>query len=132
MPAGAPKGNKNAEIWDEETSLKFFDDCIELANTKGDQDEYLYDFIGELARDVGQDKSVFNYLVEKFPQLQAKKSRLLSIIEANCFRNTKKGKIKEATGIVNLKSNYKWTDRADLAIGQSETNKPVEIKITMV
>lgn len=129
MPAGAPKGNKNAEIWDEETTIQFFEDCIQLAEIKGDQDEYLYDFIGELARDVGQDKSVFNYLVEKFPHLQAKKSRLLSIIEANCFRNTKKGKIKEATGIVNLKSNYKWTDRSDLLLGQSKDGEPLTVRI---
>ena len=32
-------------------------------------------------------------------------------MERNCYSNTKKGIIKEATGIVNLKSNHKWTDR---------------------
>ena len=32
-------------------------------------------------------------------------------LEAKCFKHAKKGIIKEATAIVNLKSNYKWTDR---------------------
>ena len=32
-------------------------------------------------------------------------------IETNCYSNTKKGIINTAVGIVNLKSNYNWTDR---------------------
>ena len=40
-------------------------------------------------------------------------NRILSNLEANCFSHSKKGEIKEATAIVNLKSNYGWTDRVE-------------------
>jgi len=112
MPAGAPKGNKNAEKWTEEEATVFFEDCIILAEQKDEtNDAYLYDFIGELARDTGHAKEIFSYLAKKFEHLEERRNRLLGIIEANCFNNTKKGKIKEASGIINLKSNYKWSDR---------------------
>jgi hypothetical protein len=37
--------------------------------------------------------------------------KIISNCETNCFSNSKKGNIREATAIVNLKSNHGWTDR---------------------
>jgi hypothetical protein len=76
-----------------------------------------YDFIGEVAKDLKQDKGVFDYLLEKFPQFSRLKTRIKNNCETNCFRNSKKGKINTAIGIVNLKSNHGWTDRADVTSG---------------
>lgn len=103
----APKENKNAEKWDFETSKSFMDSAIVLSE---DED---YDFIGEVAKDLGYDKGVFDYIIEKFPQLKHLKSRIKNNCEVNCFRNSKKGKINTAIGIVNLKSNHGWTDRVE-------------------
>ena len=107
---GARKGNKNAEVWSLKEAQELFDKALELST----QDDY--DFIGEIARDLGTYRDVFTYLVSKFSELEDLYSRILSNLEANCFSHIKKGKIKEASGIMNLKSNFRWTDRQDHTI----------------
>ena len=121
----APKGNKNAEKWTLIESKKLFDTAIELANQKEiitmrtgsttwEQTQYKYDFIGEVAKKLGTcHQMITQHLPERFPSLQRLKTQLINNLEANCYVNTKKGMIREATGIVNLKSNHKWTDRID-------------------
>src|SRR5690606_2091790 len=105
MGVGAPLNNTNAEKWDKDTAYSFFEAAIELS----EKDEY--DFIGEVAKDMKQDKGVFDYLVEKFPELKKHKERIKNNCEVNCFRNGKKGNIVSALSIMNLKSNHGWTDR---------------------
>jgi len=109
--AGAPEGNKNAEKW---TKLEA-ETLFEKALSKSTIDEY--DFIGEIARDLNICRQTFDYLSRKFPSLKDVHNKILSNLEANCFSHSKKGKIKEATAIVNLKSNYGWTDRTDIKSG---------------
>jgi hypothetical protein len=118
---GAPYGNKNAEKWTFKKAVQLYRDAIELTK---EQETYLHngnkvtgykhDFIGEVARELGTFHLIFAHLVDRFPQLQRLKSELDNNIESNCYFNTKKGIIKEATGIVNLKSNWKWTDRSQI------------------
>jgi hypothetical protein len=105
----APKGNTNAEKWTLKESIKFFDKAVELS------DKLDYDFIGEVAKDLKQDKGVFDYLVEKFPNkgFNKLKRRIKYNCEVNCFRNAKKGDIIPSLAIMNLKSNHGWTDRVD-------------------
>lgn len=101
----APIGNKYAEKYDEQTASDLFDSAIKLAVTSE------YDFIGEVAMKLNTSHKLFTYLSDKFPQLKDKHNQLLSYIEASCFSNAKKGKIKDSLAIVNLKSNHGWTDR---------------------
>jgi len=110
MKTGAPEGNKNAEQWIMKDAEVLFKKALELS--KGDE----YDFIGEIARDLGTYRDIFTYLSDKFPELKHEYNKILSNLESNCFSHSKKGKIKEATAIVNLKSNYKWTDRSEHTI----------------
>ena len=105
---GAPKNNTNAEVWDIGKTTKLFADSLLLS--VGDE----YDFIGEIARDLGTYRDIYTYLVGKFPQFEKDYKAILSNLEANCFSHSKKGKIKEATAIVNLKSNYDWKDKHEL------------------
>lgn len=105
MGAGAPKENTNAEKWNIEQAEDLFDKALDLSLKKE------YDFIGEVARDLGTYRDIFTYLSKRFPKLKDKHSLILSNLEANCFTHTKKGDINTAVGIVNLKSNYNWTDR---------------------
>jgi hypothetical protein len=107
MGAGAPKFNKNAEQWNIEEATKIFDNAIEMSKHED------YDFIGEIARDLGTYRDIFTYLSDKYKELETKHRIILSNLEANCFSHSKKGTIKEATAIINLKANYKWKDRAD-------------------
>lgn len=102
---GAPDGNTNAEKWTFEEAEKLFNDALELSRDKE------YDFIGEISRELKTYRDIFAFLSKKFPDLLKVHNEILSNLEANCFSNAKKGKIKEATAIVNLKSNYDWTDR---------------------
>lgn len=57
---------------------------------------------------------IFDYLIEKFPDLAKKKNKIKRNCEANCFSNAKKGNIKEASAIMNLKSNHGWKDRNEI------------------
>jgi hypothetical protein len=139
MPAGAPYGNKNAEKWDFKKSKKLFEDAIKLseqteeANITDKQGNitdvrtfYKYDFIGEIARELGTFHHNFRFLLDRFPELKPLKKQLDNNIESNCYFNTKKGGIREATGIVNLKSNWKWTDRVD----NTTKGEPIKPQIT--
>ncbi len=107
MGAGAPYGNKNAEVWSLDESIELFNKALELSL----QDEY--DFIGEIARDIGEYRDLFTYLSGKYKELSPLYNKILSNLEANCFSHAKRGNIKEATAIIHLKSNYKWTDRSE-------------------
>ena len=49
-------------------------------------------------------------------------------LEANCFTDTKKGIINTAAGIINLKSNYGWTDRVDNTT-KGEKTAPVVVNL---
>jgi len=123
MPAGPPIGNKNGEKWTLDKSRELFKKAIDLSNEKGQRyvmgtnrqtQGYVFDFIGEVARELDLHKEIFTELKNKFSELQPLHKRLTNNMEANCFHNTKSGIIKEATGIVNLKSNHKWTDRQQI------------------
>jgi hypothetical protein len=112
MPAGAPYGNKNAEKWTRDSARKLFNDANELALSQDEKTgAYRYDFIGEIARDLGTFHHNFTHLVKRFPELADDHRRLKQTLEANCYFNSKKGNIREATAIVNLKSNHGWRDR---------------------
>lgn len=134
MPAGPPYGNKNAEKWSLKKSVRLFKDAIKLTEekdiitvTKGKKEiklyNYKYDFIGEIARKLGTFHEIFEHLTKRFPSLQRLKNELYNNIESNCYSNTKNGFIREATGIVNLKSNWKWTDRNNNTIDVDENLK---------
>jgi hypothetical protein len=99
------EGNTNAEKWTIEKATKLFTDAVELSKNTD------YDFIGEIAKDLDSYIDVFDYLVEKFPELKKFKNRMKRNCEANCFTNIKKENINTGAGIMNLKSNHGWTDR---------------------
>lgn len=123
----APKGNKNAEKWTIEKAEILLLNAIKLSNQKenftvnGKQIQgYSFDFIGEVARELDTYHEIITRDIPKrFPELKALTNKLIKNLETNCYSNTKKGLIREATGIVNLKSNHKWTDR----IENENTNK---------
>lgn len=115
---GAKKYNTNAEKWGIEEATELFLTAIKMTEEEARD----YDFIGEVARDLGQYKEVFSYLSTKFKTLKRFHNILLSNCEANCFYNGKKQNIVPSLAIMNLKSNHGWTDRVD------NTSKGKEIK----
>lgn len=116
----APYGNKNAEKWTFKKSVRLFNDAIKITNEKEsikvngqNIQSYKFDFIGEIAAELGTFKLIFEHLTKRFPILKRLNNQLHTNIERNCYFNGKKGAIKEASSIMNLKSNFKWTDRRD-------------------
>jgi len=137
----APKGNTNAEKWSLEASTKLLKDMTDAINRKeyyligsgvniNKVEGYEFDFIGELACEFG----VYHHLItrdipNRFPELKQDVKYIISTLERNCYSNTKKGIINTAVGIVNLKSNHKWTDRLDQTSQGNELNNKLSIEI---
>ena len=103
--AGAPKENKNAEKWSIEEATDFMSQALELSKKDG------YDFIGEVAKKMNSYVDVFDYICDKFPELESYKKHIKRNCEVNCFSSGKKGDIIPSLAIMNLKSNHGWTDR---------------------
>ena len=130
----APIGNNNAEKYSKTQAVKLFNDSIKLSlktveNGKA-QLEYKYDFIGEVARDLNTYHHIYAHLVNRFPELNSMFTELKANLESNCYFNTKKGNIREATGIVNLKSNHKWTDRNDHTSSDKSMQPQINIEVS--
>lgn len=131
---GAPYGNRNAEKWTLKKAVQLFHDAIDLSNEKETSivkvfgeptkiESYKFDFIGEISGELGTFKEIFNHLYKRFNILKRLNNVLHSNIERNCYYNGKKGAIKEASAIMNLKSNHKWTDRIDQTTKDKEITK---------
>ena len=101
----APKGNTNAEKWTEEEALDF------MRRSLMAMEKEPFDFIGELAQEMGKYRKLYNYLADKFPECKVILNKIEQECEANCFRHGKKGEIVPSLAIMNLKSNHGWTDR---------------------
>ena len=114
MKAGAPIGNTNAEVWSEEEAVSFMNQS--LATLKIEK----FDFIGELAQEMNQYRTLYNYLAEKYKSCKTLLNRIEQECEANCFQHGKKGKIVPSLAIMNLKSNHGWTDRTEQTIRQEQ------------
>lgn len=117
--------NKNAEKWTEEKATKLFEKAISMAEDKSKK----YDFIGEIARDLKLYKDIFLHLISRFPQLKPLNARLLSCLEANCYQNAKTGNIVASLGIINLKSNHKWTDRVDSTSQGDKIGNTIKVEV---
>lgn len=120
------EGNKNAEKWDLETSIELFDKAIELTKQKKDN-QYEFDFIGEVARELETFKEIFSHLVRRFPELKDKQKLIKSNCEANCYYNGKNNNIIPSLAIMNLKSNHGWTDRIEQKHEGHISDKPTKI-----
>jgi len=112
-------GNQYNEHWTLEQSTEFMNQAVELSEKDG------YDFIGEVAKDMGSYVDVFDYIVDKFPELAPLKKKIKRNCETNCFSSGKKNKIVPSMAIMNLKSNHGWTDRSDLTSQGQKLPTPI-------
>lgn len=137
----APENNTNALKWTLEKSIKLMTDAFDMST---DRDNYVigsgqnaqiiegnkYHYIGEIAADLGEYPDLLKYLKEQYPEAREIYNRIKARLESNCFSDSKKGIIKEATAIMNLKSNYSWTDRIDNTTKGNEINNRPQIIFT--
>lgn len=112
--------NQYIETWTIEEATELFDKAIKLSRKKIDyvvKDDFVigyeYHFLGEIATsdEIDQYSDVFKYLKDKFPSIRPMYNKLKAKLESNCFSDAKKGVIKDSMAIMNLKANYKWSDR---------------------
>lgn len=132
--AGAPKENTNAETWTLDESKDLFNKAMDMVYNKVDYTVmgktvkgFEYHFLGEIATSekIRLYPDVFKYLKGKFEELRPVYNRLKATLEANCFSDSKKGIINTATAIMNLKSNYGWTDRLDQTSKNEKIQPPI-------
>lgn len=117
----APENNTNAEKWNIEEATELMNNALELSK------DLKFDFIGEIAKELGQYKEIFSYLSDKFPLLKDTHKKIISNCEANCFYNGKKQNIVPSLAIMNLKSNHGWTDRVDNTSGDKPIQQPTTV-----
>lgn len=119
-------GNQYDEHWTIERAKEFMEEAVKLSNSKE------FDFIGEVAKEQGSYKEVYNYLVDKFPELNNLLKQIKSNCECNCFYNGKMGKIVPSLSIMNLKSNHGWTDRIQQDLKHDGKIQVDKIKVEIV
>lgn len=148
MAVGAPLNNNNAEKWTYELALELFSRAFELSEDKelysvGKEsiEGFRYDFIGELVNELKKEYKhvgrVHSHLLSRdlpgrFEDLKTEWEDLKSVMETNCYSNTKKGIINTAVGIINLKSNHKWTDRStnDVSLTHNNIFESINLDVT--
>jgi len=110
-------GNQYNEKWTLEECEKFMLEAVEISLKDN------MDFIGEVAKQHGTYRDVYDYIVDKFPELKRLKAQIKNNCETNCFSNGKNQNIVPSMAIMNLKSNHGWTDRLDQTTKGNEINQ---------
>lgn len=98
-------GNLNSEVYTLEDSLDLFSQMIIMS-----QDDS-YTFIKQITRQFGVTENIIKHLVKRFPTLKEPYDLIKENLETNCYTATNDGKLKLPLAMLNLKSNYGWTDR---------------------
>lgn len=106
--------NNNAEKYTYKQAEELLSQAVELSY------DLEFDFIGEIAKVQKVTRRLYDHLITRFPELRELFEMMKSNLEANCYENTKKNKINTAAGVINLKSNHKWTDRNDVTTQDKE------------
>jgi hypothetical protein len=107
--AGAPKGNKNNEKYDYQTAKKFFEDSLELLNN---DPSILY--IGTLAVRMGIYRQLYDYLLDRFIDLDTIKKRIDTILESRVVERTMNNEVNATFSIFMMKNNHGWSDKHEV------------------
>lgn len=114
-------GNLNAELYSEEQSLDLFCQMIVMSQDNS------YTFIKQITREFGITENVIKHLVKRFPTLKEPYDLIKENLETNCYTATNDGKLKLPLAMLNLKSNYGWTDRIENKTDVTTQGQPLQI-----
>ena len=109
--AGAPKGNKNHEIWTFEDATKYMELVLNYVIENTDCVS-----IQEAACNTGEYKDVITYLERKYNIEFSTIKRANSIIEERTYKNALSGKYNSTMAIFGLKNNHGWKDKTETDI----------------
>lgn len=119
----APKGNKNAEKWTEETVLKQLAEIEKHANKRTTL------WLGSALVKVGLYMDIWDYWKTKFRENEVV-FRSIKAIEAifqdRLFTEALKGDVNSTVAIFGLKNNHGWTDKQETTI-KGDSEKPLVI-----
>ena len=105
--------------WAENEAVELFEKAIKLSETNK------YDALIEIAKKLGTYLGVFTYLKNKYKNCGLLYNILKTNLGANTFTNAKNGDINTAIAILNLKSNYGFTDRQETTLQGGEN--PIKV-----
>lgn len=114
-------GNLNAEQYTLEDSLDLFGQMIIMS-----QDDN-YTFIKQITRQFGVTENVIKHLVKRFQTLKEPYDLIKENLETNCYTATNDGKLKLPLAMLNLKSNYGWTDRVESKTDVTTQGQPLQM-----
>ncbi|WP_312922188.1 hypothetical protein [Empedobacter brevis] len=114
-------GNLNAELYSEEEALDFFGQMIVMSQDNN------YTFIKQLTRQFGLSYDVMINLIKRFPNLQEAYKLIKDNLETNCYTASNEDKLKIQLAMLNLKSNYGWTDRVAQNTDITTQGEPLKI-----
>lgn len=114
-------GNLNAELYDEEQAYDLFCQMIVMSHDDN------YTFFKQITREFGITENVIKHLVKRFTSLKEPYDLIKENLETNCYTATNDGKLKLPLAMLNLKSNYGWTDRVENKTDVTTQGQPLQI-----
>lgn len=114
-------GNLNAELYSIDEASDLFSQMLALSkDTK-------YTFIKQITTQYGVSYSVVKSLTERFPTLKNVYEIIKENLETNCYVAVNQDKLKIQIALLNLKSNYGWTDRSTTTTDITTQGQPLQI-----
>jgi hypothetical protein len=114
----APKGNKYNEKYDYKTAKAFFEDS--LKKVKSDKQIC---YIGSLATKMNTYRQLYDYLLDRFKDLDTIKKEIDGILESRVAEKAMNNEVNSTFAIFMMKNNHGWKDK-------QESEHTGEIKIT--
>jgi hypothetical protein len=111
----APKGNKYNEIYDYEKAKKLFEDSLEMLRS----DTEIY-FLGTLAVKMNIYRQLYDYLLDRFQDLDTIKKKIDGILESRIVEKAMNNKVNPTFSIFMMKNNHDWKDKQEHDVSVSD------------
>lgn len=111
----AEQGNKYNEKYDYETAKKLFQDSLELV-----KNDITIFYIGQVAVNMDIYRQLYDYLIDRFQDLDTIKKEIDGILETRVAEKTFYGKSNPTYAIFHLKNNHGWRDKQEKDINLKE------------
>lgn len=109
----APQGNKNGEKYSKEVATKLFQDSLALV-----QEDDTIKFIGTLAVKMNIYRQLYDYLIDRFFELDTIKRKIDAILESRVVEMVLNNKGNPTFAIFHLKNNHNWADKTEVEHSQ--------------
>jgi hypothetical protein len=119
----AESGNKYAEKYSYEKAKEIFEESLQLV-----EENKTIMYIGSLAVKMGIYRQLYDYLIDRFNDLDTIKKRIDAILESRVVDSALISNGNPTYKIFHLKNNHNWKDKQDHGFDPGEDGE-MEIKI---